>query len=48
MVLKVSRPPALCQTERMLSSFTSASDLHVDILESVRVMLPELTVRQLV
>ena len=32
----------------MLSSFTSASGLHVDMLKSVHVMLPKLPIRQLV
>ena len=45
-VLEVGRPPPLCQIERMLSSSTSASGLHVDILTSVHVLLPKL--RQLV
>lgn len=44
-VLKVGRPFPLCQTQRMLSSSTSASGLHVDILKSVHVMLPKLQVR---
>ena len=47
-ILKVGRPPPLCQTERMLSSSTSVSGLHVDILESMHVMLTKLPVRQLV
>ena len=46
-VLKGGRPHLLCQTERMLSSSTSASGLHVDILKSVHVMLPKLPIRQL-
>ena len=33
-VLKVGRSLPLCQIERMLSSTTSASGLHIDILKS--------------
>ena len=40
--LKAGRPPPLCQSDCMLSSPTSASGLHADIL------LPKLPVRQLV
>ena len=47
-VVKVGRPPLLCQTERMLSSSISASGLHVDLLKSVHEMLPILPIRQLV
>ena len=47
-VLKVGRQPPLSQTERMLSSSTSASGLHADLLTSLPVMLPKVPVRQLV
>ena len=48
MSFKVGRPPPLCKTERMLSSSTSASGLHLDILKSVHVTLSKPSVRQLV
>ena len=47
-VFKVGRPPPLCQTEQMLSYFTSISDLQVELLKAVHVMLPKIPVRQLV
>ena len=43
-ILKVGGPLPLCQTERMLSSSTLASGLHVDILRYVPVTLHKVPV----